>query len=231
MPRDPIQEEPTYESALAAFEKLPPVRILFDNGAGGSSPGQPLPAFEQSFSKFPIPGTTARSWYLGAGGAFADSVPTRAGSDSFTWNAKARPLTNFTGDTAAGENGLWTATPPYKWQPPPAGSAASYVTGALSANTSVIGAGAVQAWVRSSTRNVDLQVTISEVRPDGKETFVQGGWLRANERKLERKSTLLEPVLSLRARDVSPIRASGSSSSRSRSTTRGTSTAPGRGSA
>ena len=60
MPRDPIQEEPTYESALAAFEKLPPVRILFDNGAGGSSPGQPLPAFEQSFSKFPIPGTTAR---------------------------------------------------------------------------------------------------------------------------------------------------------------------------
>ena len=69
-----------------------------------------------------------------------------------------------------------------------------------------IGAGAIQAWVRSSTRNVDLQATISEVRPDGKETFVQGGWLRANERKLDaRKSTLLEPVLSLRARDVAPM--------------------------
>ena len=151
MPRDPIQEEPTYESALAAFEKLPPVRILFDNGAGGSSPGQPLPAFEQSFSKFPIPGTTARSWYLGAGGALTDSIPARPGANSFTWNAKARPLTNFTGDTAAGEGGLWTATPPYKWQQPPAGSAVSYVTGALGAHTSVIGAGAIQAWVRSST--------------------------------------------------------------------------------
>jgi predicted acyl esterase len=34
---------------------------------------------------------------------------------------------------------------------------------------------------------------------------VQGGWLRANERKLDRQSTLLEPVLSLRARDVSPL--------------------------
>jgi predicted acyl esterase len=46
-------------------------------------------------------------------------------------------------------------------------------------------------------------VTISEVRPDGKETFVQGGWVRANERKLDgRKSKPLEPVLSLRARDV-----------------------------
>ncbi len=41
------------------------------------------------------------------------------------------------------------------------------------------------------------------MRPDGKETFVQSGWLRANERKLDRrKSTLLEPVLSLRAKDV-----------------------------
>jgi predicted acyl esterase len=66
----------------------------------------------------------------------------------------------------------------------------------------VLGAGAVQAWVRSTRANVDLQATISEVRPDGKETFVQGGWLRANSRKLDaRASTLLEPVLSLRLRD------------------------------
>jgi uncharacterized protein len=117
-----------------------------------------------------------------------------------------RPLTDFTGDTAAGDGGLWTATPPYKWQQPPAGSAVSYLTSPLSDNTTVIGAGAVHAWVRSSTRNVDLQATIAEVRPDGKETFVQNGWLRANERKLDaRKSTLLEPVLSLRASDASPL--------------------------
>ena len=52
----------------------------------------------------------------------------------------------------------------------------------------------MRAWVRSSTPNVDLQATITEVRPDGKETFVQGGWLRGNERKLDaRKSTPLEP--------------------------------------
>jgi predicted acyl esterase len=70
----------------------------------------------------------------------------------------------------------------------------------------VIVAGAVHAWIRSSTPNVDLQATISEVRPDGKETFVQGGWLRADERKLDAaKSTPLEPVLSLRAADVSPL--------------------------
>ena len=53
---------------------------------------------------------------------------------------------------------------------------------------------------------MDLQATISEVRPDGKETFVQGGWLRGDMRKLDAaKSTPLEPVLSLRAADVSPL--------------------------
>ena len=206
MPFDPIQAQPTYQGALNAFEALPQVRILFDNGAGGNSPGQPKPAFEQSFPSFPLPGTTARSWYLGSGGTLTDSAPTTGGTDSFTWNAKARPLTDFTGDTGSGTNGLWTATPPYKWAPPPPGSAASYVSAPLSQNTTVVGAGRVDAWMRSSKPNVDLQVTISEVRPDGKETFVQGGWVRANERKLDaRKSKPLEPVLSLRKKDVRPM--------------------------
>ena len=206
MPPDPIQEQPTYAGALAAFEQLKPIRVLFDNGAGGSSAGMPKPGFEQSFPSFPIPGTTARFWYLSAKGGLRSNPPARAGADSFDWNPNARPLTDFTGDTAGGTNGLWTATPPYNWQRPPAGSAVSYLTGPLSDNTSVIGAGAVHAWVRSSTPNVDLQATITEVRPDGKETFVQNGWVRANERKLDaQKSTLLEPVLSLRASDVSPM--------------------------
>jgi predicted acyl esterase len=206
LPPDPIQQEPSYDGALAAFEKLAPVRILFDNGAGGSSPGFPDPGFEQSWPKFPIPGTKAQSWFLGGNGTLAAAPPAKGGTDSFTWNAKARPLTDFTGDTAGGSGGLWTATPPYKWLQPPAGSAASYMTAPLTANTTVIGAGAVHAWIRSPKPNVDLQVTITEVRPDNKETFVQGGWLRANERKLDaRKSKPLEPVLSLRARDVSPL--------------------------
>src|SRR5438270_9781722 len=34
LPVDPIQAIPTYDAALAAFDQLPPVRVLFDNGAG-----------------------------------------------------------------------------------------------------------------------------------------------------------------------------------------------------
>ncbi|MEA2158168.1 MAG: uncharacterized protein QOD66_548 [Solirubrobacteraceae bacterium] len=206
LPSDPIQQQLTYAGALAAFEQLKPVRVLFDNGAGGSAPGDPDPAFEQSWPAFPVPGTTARFWYLSAHGLLADRPPARKTINSFTWNAHARPLTDFTGDTASGSGGLWTASPVFNWAQSPPGSAVSYLTTPLSANTTVVGAGAVHVWVRSSTRNVDLQATVTEVRPDGKETFVQNGWVRGDERKLgPRKSTLLEPVLSLRRADVSRL--------------------------
>ncbi|MDX6601428.1 MAG: uncharacterized protein QOF13_630 [Solirubrobacterales bacterium] len=206
LPLDPVQLQPTYGLALGAFENLKQVRVLFDNGAGGLSPGRPYPGFEKSFDEFPVPGTEAKAWYLSPGGSLSGGPPAGSNADEFTWDAHALPRTDFSGDTAAGSGGLWTATPKYEWTQSPPGSPVSYLTAPLSANTTVIGAGAVNVWVRSSSPNVDLQATISEVRPDGKETFVQNGWVRGNERKLDlEKSTPLEPVLSLRESDVSPL--------------------------
>lgn len=40
LPVDPIQEIPTYSAALAAFEKIPEIRVLFTNGAGTSPSGR-----------------------------------------------------------------------------------------------------------------------------------------------------------------------------------------------
>jgi predicted acyl esterase len=206
LPLDPVQLQPTYGLARAAFENLKPVRVLFDSGAGGLSPGRPYPGFEKSFDALPVPGTQAKAWYLSPAGGLSGSLPAGSGADEFTWDAHALPMTDFSGDTAAGSGGLWTATPKYEWAQSPPGSAVSYLTAPLGANTTVIGAGAVNVWVRSSTPNVDLQATISEVRPDGKETFVQNGWVRGNERARDpEKSTALEPVLSLRESDVSPL--------------------------
>jgi len=204
LPPDPIQEEPTYESALAAFEAQKPIRVLFDNGAGGSQPGQPYPGFERFFDALPIPGTRARSWFVTGKGELGKQAPGKPTRSSFGADPRSTQPTNFTGDTAAG--GLWTATPDYHWDEHPKGTAVSYATSPLSEDTTVIGAGKLSLWVRSEKPNVDLQATISEIRPDGKETFVQGGWVRANERKLDRrKSTRLEPVLSLRKRDLKPM--------------------------
>jgi hypothetical protein len=218
LPADPIQLQPTYQSALDAFEALPEVRVLFDNGAGQSptgttTAGDPYPGFEQSFSSFPIPGTHARYFYFGPGGTLASRPAGKQGINTYTSNAKATPPTDYTGNTGTG--GLWANASAWQWNwtQNPAATAISYVSAPLQTNTTVIGAGAIHAWVRSSTPNVDLQATISEVRPDGNETFVQNGWLRADERKLDttadnlvdQKSTLLEPVLSMRASDVSPM--------------------------
>jgi uncharacterized protein len=218
LPPDPIQTEPTYQSALSAFEALPEIRVLFDNGAGQSPTGQstagdPYPGFEQSFSKFPIPGTKARFWYLGRGGALRSTPARRNGVNQYRSNAKATPLADY--GTNTGSGGLWgnASEWQWQWQQNKAGTAVSYVSAPLKANTTVIGAGAVHLWVRSSTPDVDLQATVSEVRPDGNETFVQNGWLRASERKLatgtddvlHQKSTLLEPIPSMLASDVTPM--------------------------
>jgi uncharacterized protein len=205
-PADPIQQQPSYAAALAAFKRIPSIRVMFDNGAGGSSPGQPIPAFEHSFARFPIPGTQARSWYLGSDGALSPAKASRPASDVFTWDKRAVPGTDFTGDTGSGTGGLWTATPRYNWAQNKAGTALSYVTPQLAQNAVVIGGGAVQLWLKSSAPNVDLQVTVSEVRPDGKETFVQDGWLRASERKLDRsQSTLLAPAPTFLQADAAPL--------------------------
>jgi predicted acyl esterase len=214
-PVDPIQLLPTYDLALEAYEKLPSVRVLFDHGAGTSPTGQttagnPYPGFEQSFASWPAPGTTAQRWYLGAGGALGAVPPVGKHVDGFTADASALPLTNYTGGTGGG--GLWGNASQWSWdwKPNPSGTAVSYVTAPLAADTTVLGAGAVYVWVRSSTPDVDLQATISEISADGNETFVQNGYLRASMRKLSTDannpmhapSTLLEPVPSMLASDV-----------------------------
>jgi uncharacterized protein len=187
LPDDPIQSAGSYDAALAAFQAQPSVRILFDNGAGGA-PGAPVPGFEQSFASWPR--GSAQSWSLGDG--------------AFKLDPSARPKTSFSGNTGPG--GLWGATPAYHWLPNPAGTAVSWQTEPLAANTVVIGAGAVTALIKAGAANVNLQVTISELRPDGKETFVQNGWLNTAQRRLDpRKSTALEPILSRRARDLTTL--------------------------
>jgi predicted acyl esterase len=89
----------------------------------------------------------------------------------------------------------------------------SYVSAPLKTNTVVVGPGAVRLWVRSSTSDVDLQATVSEVRPDGNETFVQNGWMRGSERKLATSQnnmfkqfpTAVAPIPTFTSADARPM--------------------------
>jgi hypothetical protein len=218
LPPDPIQTIPTYSAALAAFKKLPSVRVLFDSGAGDSpsgsfTAGNPYPGFEKSFSRFPIPRTKAQRWYLGPKGRLGAHRTAKKSVTTYTSNAKALSPTDYGSSTGGG--GLWgnASQWDWKWHHNPSGTAVSYISAPLKSDTTVIGSGALHLWVRSSTPDVDLQATVSEVDPGGKETFVQNGWLRASERKLatgihtvlHRRSTLLAPIPSERAADSRPM--------------------------
>jgi predicted acyl esterase len=70
----------------------------------------------------------------------------------------------------------------------------------------IAGPASLDVYVKSSARDTDLQVTLSEVRPDGNETYVQNGWLRASHRALDAKrSTALDPVPTHLERDGAPL--------------------------
>ena len=57
-----------------------------------------------------------------------------------------------------------------------------FVSEELPEDLVMIGPASADLWIRSNVGEADLEVTISEVRPDGQEMYVQSGWLRASER-------------------------------------------------
>jgi predicted acyl esterase len=171
-----------YEQAKQAFEQEPAVRILFENG-GGQQPGAPVPVFEASFAEWPPPETEATTWYFGPDGTLTDAKPTAAdGADRYEPDPSSRPETSLPGESV---EAAWTAQPPYTWEPLPDGTAVSYVSEPLTADTTMVGTGSVDLWVQSTAKDTDLQATLTEVRPDGKEVYVQNGLLRASHRAID----------------------------------------------
>jgi predicted acyl esterase len=215
LPADPIQLQPTLAGAQRAFEALPQVTVDFDNGAGASptgdrTAGNPYAGYQATFPSLPAPGTRAASWFLQPNGALTSRKARATYAARFRADPRATPLNSYRGNTGSG--GLWgnSSQWTYDWRPNPAGTAVSFVTPPLTRDTTVLGAGAVYLWVRSSATDVDLQATVTEVRPDGRETFVQNGWQRASERALagrkgsllKQPSTVLEPFPKMTAGSV-----------------------------
>jgi predicted acyl esterase len=191
---DRFTDEPDYASALRDYQAEPRVRVLFDVGAGGT----PLPAFSTTAPSFPLPDTTPTTWYLGGGGTLTSERPAQGGADRFEYDPGAFPRTMTTV-----KGGI---SPTYGWKVVPQGKALGYVTAPLASTTVLAGTGSIDLWVKSSKPDVDLEVTISEVRPDGQETYVQSGWLRASQRALDTKqSTALLPVQTHTKADVRPL--------------------------
>ena len=206
VPVDPVQTEPTFATAMARFNQTPSVTVGFDSGAdANNAPGIPLPAFTATASKFPFPGTQAQSWSFAPGGRLTPAAGAASGTDSFTYRAKQGTAIDYHGKNT-GAGGLWNALPTYDWVSPKPGDAASFVTNPLTSDTVVVGAGTASFWVKSTKPAVDLQATVTEVRPDGKEVYVQNGYLRGDESKLTPTSTSLQASQTLKKSDLIGLR-------------------------
>jgi predicted acyl esterase len=198
---DRFADEPGFAAALAKFEAEPKLRILFENGAGGEEPGAAVPRFEQSFEAWPIPTTQLAIWHLNEGGQLTAEPPSASGADVY------RDDPSLSRVTTVGEGGFTgVALPNWEWPHPADGAALAWETDRLPEPLVMVGTGSVDLWLRSTAADTDLQVTLSEVRPDGNEMFVQEGLLRASHRAVEADaSTLLRPVHSQREADVLPL--------------------------
>jgi putative CocE/NonD family hydrolase len=95
------------------------------------------------------------------------------------------------------------------WKAPvPPGGAVAYTTAPLGRDLVVAGPASLDLWLASTGTDTDVQTTITEVRPDGQETYVQRGWLRASHRKLDAKrSTAVRPYQTHLRADAQPLTA------------------------
>lgn len=191
-------------AARKEFEKDPRVRLLMDNGdAIPLSPGAIGAKWETELADWPSPSLRPTAWYLGGNGKLQPTKP-EAGTASYVSDPAARPEATL---PDAGEDDSWKPQPPYDWQPVKPGKGLAWVTPPLGKDTFIAGPSSVDLDLKSSMRNTDLQVTLTEVRPDGKETYIQNGWLRANHRKLDpRLSTPNDPVQTWLKQDRMPMK-------------------------
>jgi len=177
-------------AARATFEQDPRVRLMMDNGAGPAGPGSIGAAWELGFDAWPIREAAATDFFLGAGGALTPAAPA-AGTAEYLADPGARPATTLPGE---GEADAWKAQPPYDWAPLADGKGVGFATPPLPSDVVVAGGPSLTLRLSASAGDTDLQVTLSEIRPDGRETYVQNGWLRASHRNGHAPRRALEPI-------------------------------------
>jgi predicted acyl esterase len=183
-------EYATHAEAVAAWKAEPQLRALFESGAGGPTIGEPIPTFERSFSRWPAAELQPLRLYAQADGSLGPLAPTGT-HDPFTF--RLDPMAGNKSILAPGGD-VWDILPDYAWTGPAAGSAVVFESAALTADTMMFGTASVDLWLRSPVDDADLEVNITEIRPDGQEMYVQSGWLRASLRGSGPGATELDPA-------------------------------------
>lgn len=180
----------SFSEAKAAFEAEPGVTIIYDRGRGPVA-GAPTGGFVVRYTSWPPPGAAAKRWYFQPDGTATSTAPTAiAGASRLIQDPSRGTLT--TGGPALGNE--WGLTPGWNWRDPDAASSVVYDTTPFTAMTAFAGPGSIDLWLRSSTTDAELEVTLTELRPDGTEMFIQNGWATASYGAISSDSTEVMPL-------------------------------------
>jgi predicted acyl esterase len=169
-----------YEAALARYRSEPPVRVLMESGSGGDVTGAPGQRWEVTASAFPPPDVTPRTWWLAPGGVLADAAPVAPGADRYLDDPEAGAESYALTEEF---NDFVRPTVPIEWTHFADDRCVSYETSPLDEAVTVAGQGHVVLWLRPGTVDTSVQVTLTEIRPDGIEVRVQSGWHRPAHRR------------------------------------------------
>jgi predicted acyl esterase len=95
----------------------------------------------------------------------------------------------------------------YLWDVGPApGTFAAYTTDPFPTDETFLGSASLDLWLASQASDTDVQVTLTEVRPDGQELYIQKGWLKASQRALDpARSSALRPFETHQEADVASL--------------------------
>jgi uncharacterized protein len=196
-----------HAAALAAYEAEDPVRVLFESGIGENEIGEQGGTFELGLDSWPTGDAEPVAWYLGEDERLTPDRPGRRSdgeADRFGFDPQAGSATLFGG---TGEYPLldpvWTGA---NWTRFGEGEELSYLTDPLADDLVVAGPAVADLWVSSDAPDVDVQASISEVRPDGVEYLITNGWLRVGHRAEDRRRTEgLEVVHPFTERSYRPL--------------------------
>ncbi len=205
LPPDRFTEYDSYDEALADYQAEDDVRVLYENGARTDTPGIPGSTFEETYTTWPPPEAEPTTFFLQPDGTLGPDEPTIA--DGEPTSAASFDYHPEYGDDRTVPGGFtFQADPGFDWKPLREGDAVSYLSEPFDESTVMAGPASANLWVESTALDTDLEVTISDVRPDGKEVYIQNGWLRTSHRHLdEAASTELRPVSTHLETDDEPL--------------------------